>query len=212
MRTPSLMLWVFVPVTCLAAFETASAQSSPSRLQLGAQVSAVRLTVPQTTSTGLQTTNAGFGANVSYDLFRCLSADGDFTFFPDDDVPVPGGPQLRLRHDRQRVEAFGGLKAGIRRDRVGLFAKVRPGFERVINSGIVCTGEMCALVLLARPVYLTEFALDLGGVVELYPSARTFVRLDLGSTTIRHRREAAPPCRDCTTWNLASSAGIGWRF
>lgn len=212
MKAQSLVVWMFVPLVWLATFETASAQPSPSRLQLGAQVSALRLTAWQTTSVDVHSTIPGFGARVTYDVFRWLSADGDFTFFPVDNFEFPGSPGLRVRHARQRVEGYAGAKVGIRRDRAGLFAKARPGFERVINDSFECLGAGCSLVRLARPIYSTELALDLGGVVELYSSARTFARFDLGSTMVRHRREAALPCGDCTTWNLASSAGVGWRF
>lgn len=36
-----------------------------------------------------------------------------------------------------------------------------------------------------------ELALDLGGILELYPSTRTVARLELGNTAIRHRSSAA---------------------
>ncbi len=49
-------------------------------------------------------------------------------------------------------------------------------------------------------------------VVEFYPTARTVTRVDLGSTSFRHRSSGVPPCRDCTTRNFASRVGVGVRF
>ncbi len=67
------------------------------------------------------------------------------------------------------------------------------------------------MVLLAVPVYRTEFALDVGGVFELYPTARTVLRATVSDTVIRHR-SLAPPCDRCSTHNLATRVGIGMRF
>ena len=71
---------------------------------------------------------------------------------------------------------------------------------------------MCALMLFARPEYRTEFALDLGGIVEFYPTRRTVARVDFGDVMIRHRSAAVPPCSDCTSHNFTSRFGIGLRF
>jgi hypothetical protein len=73
-------------------------------------------------------------------------------------------------------------------------------------------GNGCALVLIALDTYRTEFALDLGGGIEFYPSRRTVARVELGDTIIRHR-SFAPPCPSgCTSHNLSSRLGIGVRF
>jgi len=80
-------------------------------------------------------------------------------------------------------EALTGLKAGIRRDHMGYFAKVR--------GGTITYGET------ERQVYrlpnnhigadlgmFTSPMLDLGGVYEVYPSRHTILRFDAGSATI----------------------------
>ena len=119
---------------------------------------------------------------------------------------------LQTQYSRRRLEGFVGPKIGVRGGKFGAFAKVRPGFAHLIDKGLGCVGEVCALVLLARPEYHPEFALDLGGVVEFYPTERTVARFDLGATAIRHRSQSAPPCRDCTTQNFATSLGMGFKF
>ena len=139
------------------------------------------------------------------------------SFFPSETITSesanPGGT-LRLDYHRRRAEAFFGPKLGLRSARFGVFAKVRPGFARLTDRGVECAGEACALanLLIARPEYRTEFALDVGAVLEVYPSSRTVARLDFGDTMIRHRSQAAPPCWSCTTHNFTSSVGLGFRF
>jgi hypothetical protein len=105
------------------------------------------------------------------------------------------------------------VKAGHRWERVGLFAKLRPGVTSLSNRGVACLGDVCELILLAVPEYRREFALDVGGVLEFYPSPRLVTRLDLGTLVIHHRG-TAPPCPggECTTYNLATSIGMGLRF
>jgi hypothetical protein len=190
---------------CFAAIEPARAQSPP--WTVGAQFSTLRLA----DSDG---TNVGIGVRGSYRVTRWIEADGAFSLFPDDQfVNDPGGaqPGFGVQYERRRIELLAGPKIGLRRERVGVFGKVRPGFTRLFDRGVGCSGEVCALALFVRPVYRTEFALDLGGVVELYPSERFVARVDVGSTMIRHR-SVAPPCNGCTTNNLATSVGVGWRF
>jgi hypothetical protein len=199
-----------VVIACLAAGGHAYAQPRERRVEVGGQVSTLHIAE-------LDSTPAGFGGRVSYDLTSWASVESEVSFFPRDTVtsesPGPGGT-LRLNYHRQRAEAFFGPKLGLRAERLGVFAKVRPGFARLTDQGVECAGEVCALatLLIARPEYRTELALDLGAVVEIYPSARMVARVDLGDTMIRHRSQAAPPCRRCTTHNFTSSIGLGFRF
>jgi hypothetical protein len=116
-----------------------------------------------------------------------------------------------LGYERRRLEGFAGPKAGVRWSRFGLFGKLRPGFARLFNRGISCVGEPCTRMLIAPVEYQAEFALDVGGIFEFYPTARMVTRVDFGSAFIRHR-SFAPPCRDCTSRNFASRIGIAWRF
>jgi hypothetical protein len=80
------------------------------------------------------------------------------------------------------VDAYIGLKAGIRRKRVGFFAKVRPGvnlFSHVIDSET--PKQDVVLITYSK---LPVFALDTGGIVEVYPSKHTILRFDAGDDTI----------------------------
>jgi hypothetical protein len=191
-----------------APAQTAS-QPAPSRLEVGAQAGLFN-------HSRFDKTTAGIGGRLSFDVTRWLTAEGEATFFPDDDIFLqsPGStPGLQIVYPRKRTEAFFGMKAGVRNDRVGLFAKARPGFTDVSGNGVECVGDVCALALLIRPAYNTEFALDLGGVFEFYPSRRIVARFDLGDTMIWHN-SVAPPCwtESCTSHNLSSKMGVGLRF
>ena len=213
---PLRLGYTLVVLACSFATETSAqtaSQPAASRLEVGAQAGYFN-------HSRFDKTTAGIGGRLSFDVRRWLTAEGEATFFPDDDIlleSTPGflqsTPGLRILYPRKRTEAFFGMKAGVRNDRVGLFAKARPGFTHVSGNGVECVGDVCALVLLIRPEYSTEFALDFGGVFEFYPSRRIVARFDLGDTMIRHT-SAAPPCwtESCTSHNLSSKMGVGFRF
>jgi hypothetical protein len=199
-----------VAFTVLVGMTSASAQTAGSRVEVGAQFSALRLA-------DSDPTNAGIGGRFSYYLADWASAEAELNYFPSDRLEVGastiGGAEFKLGYSRRRIEAFFGPKIGFRGARFGLFGKVRPGFSRLSDKGVSCIGPSCAFLqlLLARAEYRTELALNLGGVFEFYPTSRTVARLDLGTTMIRHR-SAAPPCRECTRRNFASGLGFGYRF
>jgi hypothetical protein len=70
--------------------------------------------------------------------------------YPNDDFALGGG-NLGLIYRRQRIDGFAGVLAGVRRDRFGAFAKIRPGFTHLNDRGIDCGGDVCAFVLIAPP-------------------------------------------------------------
>jgi len=213
MRIRARSLLIIATLACLAAAAPALAQSD-QRFEVGGQVSALRLS-------DFPATNAGLGGRFSFDLARWIAVESEFSWFPHDDVTVRSNstPELGTSYLRRRAEAFFGPKMGLKTQRFGFFGKVRPGFAHLSDQGVECEGDVCALMtglpisLLARPVYRTEFALDVGGVVEFYPSPRTILRFDMGDTLIKHRSQA-PPCwgTTCTSNNFSSRFGVGVRF
>ncbi|HYP53159.1 MAG TPA: outer membrane beta-barrel protein, partial [Pyrinomonadaceae bacterium] len=118
---------------------------------------------------GFGETVNGVGGRFGYNFNRNLALDAEFSFFPE--------TRLGNRQFGQKAQGFVGVKAGARTRRVGLFAKARPGvmFIGEVTSGFNCTGTSFGQT--CRPSH-NNFALDAGGVLELYPSARTVVRLD----------------------------------
>jgi hypothetical protein len=81
------------------------------------------------------------------------------------------------------LEALTGLKIGLRRDRMGYFAKLRGGTitfgETERQVGLLPDGGY----FIVRGMF-TSPVLDVGGVWEVYPSHHTILRFDAGSATI----------------------------
>lgn len=121
-------------------------------------------------------------------------------FFPDDH-PIIG----------RQTQVLAGVRGGVRTDRFGAYARVRPGIvhfsERFGAPEVVCIAifpipEACL-------IDATNVALDLGGTVELFPSRRLVLRFDVGDTLIRFDRVAQD-----ALWkhNFQFAAGAGVRF
>ncbi len=58
---------------------------------------------------------------------------------------------------------------------------------------------------------------DVGGVVELYPSRKAVVRVDMGDTIVRYGEESldgaqSPIVVASTRHNFQFSVGVGYRF
>jgi hypothetical protein len=198
------VVWVFPA-------RPASAQS-PARFEAGVQASLLRLS-------DLSATNAGVGGRMSFDLTNLVALDGEVTFFPRDTIRstefTTSFGAYRVVSHRRRTDALLGVRLSARGERLGAFLRLRPGVTRLSDKGTECVGPGCAVVLmlLARNTYRPEFAFDLGGGVEFYPTSRTVARAELGDTMIRHR-SLAPPCpaNECTSHNLSTRFGMGLRF
>jgi hypothetical protein len=118
--------------------------------------------------------NSGGGAFLSWNFSRYCSIDATGFYSPQKDgsiYPQDGGTT---------TDAFAGLKAGIRRGRMGYFAKARPGmiqFSRTVWSE-------------DPPAFnwekTTDFALDSGGILEVYPSHHTLLRFEAGNAYIHY--------------------------
>lgn len=185
--------WMFLALCAAISFvilspEQAYAQSEVPKLELGAQFSMIRLT-------DLDTTEPGVGGRVTYNINHHLSVEGEFNFFPREHAVLTGG---------QKIEGLFGAKYGWRSDRIGIFGKLRPGLLHFDNVAIACPpGALCI-----KPGPQTNFALDIGGVAEYYPSRHTALRLDIGDTIIRYDGFAPT----FTNHNLQINAGVGYRF
>lgn len=144
----------------------------------------------------------GVGGRFSYNFHEYAAFDAELNYF--------STPEVTL----ERTQGLFGIKVGKRfggdNPKVGVFFKVRPGYMRFLGArepGSSVNGT-------------TKFALDVGGVVEFYPSKRTVVRFDAGNTSIFYNGETdrifslpgAPQQRLGTHHGLQSSIGVGFRF
>ena len=108
----------------------------------------------------------GLGANFTYNFTRGVGFDSTLNFIPGQQGSSP------------MMQGLFGVRMGIRTEKVGVFAKVRPGFIYYENAlpvqGETGTGS------------LTRFATDLGGIVEYYPERNSTFRFDVGTTVVRY--------------------------
>jgi hypothetical protein len=141
----------------------------------------------------------GVGGRLTYNLNDNFAVEGELNLYP---RSHEGDPTVSGR----KTLALFGVKAGARKGRFGFFGKARPGFiyfSRRLEFACIAVGDDDGCLLSK-----TNFAFDLGGVVEFYTSRRTFLRFDVGDTVIRSSIVGGYN----TTHNLQFNAGVGFRF
>ncbi len=156
-------------------------------------------------------TEPGVGGYFSYRFYGALYLDGDLLYFPRG-TPVSGP------HDGGTIlQSLAGIKGGIRRNAVGFFGKVRPGFHSYSQAltGINLSGQ--------SPVYSygrsNNFILDLGGIVEFYPQTHGTLRIEIGDThlffgtrTVNSGGVAEQFGGGKMQHSIQLVLGYGWRF
>jgi opacity protein-like surface antigen len=160
----------------------------------------------------------GVGGRFGYNFNRFLSIEAEGNFFPE--------RNFNEVEQSRKAQFLAGLKAGIRTEKFGVFAKARPG---LMYFSSIPAHERCTFSPITPTVFTsttscvqekqTNFAFDVGGVVEYYPTSRIIIRLDLGDTLV-HFKETGPtpnfgssvftPAN--TTHNFQCSIGFGIRF
>ena len=188
------------------------------RFEIGAQFSVLGINDPHGLNDLFPRTELGGGGRLSYKLNRHLAVEAELNFFPRDYRKVrsnfTGG---------RMTEGLFGLKAGLRKNKFGIFGKVRPGFESSSSAEIARfpngNGPDPRNPFGFRDIRATQFALDAGGVFELYPSRRTILRFDVGDTIVRYpgiqfTQIPSGAVEEKTLYHskLQFSAGFGFRF
>lgn len=128
-------------------------------------------------------TEPGFGGRLTYNFNKTFAVEGAGYFLPK--------KCFQCRNAGNITEGFAGVKVGKRFEKWGVFAKARPG---VISFSEGTFDD--ATTLIGFPFIpiqfelnrLTTFAMDVGGVVEFYPSKRIVTRFDFGDTIIHFKR------------------------
>jgi hypothetical protein len=169
-------------------------------------------------------TEPGLGGRFTYNLTRNLALEAEGNFFP-------RNKRLSFRDGGRAIQGLFGIKLGKRYKKFGIFGKARPGFisysqgffEFVPTTPTFDPGTQ----ILTRNERLTHFSLDIGGVLEFYPSRRVFTRIDAGDTIIRlgetrvnnltinaaNQFVTIPlTVPGDTVHNFQFSAGVGFRF
>ena len=219
MNTRALFTCHALVLVLLLLNQSASAQEQDApKFEIGVQYSSLSVNLPGFFRSG--TENAvGIGGRVTYNLTDYFAVEAEGNLSPSN-IPtdfVTGGASQQMQF---------GAKVGKRWRRFGLFAKARPGFisfgETLTPVQVESGGRPFVQVQRERK---THFSMDVGGVLEFYPTRRTLVRFDAGDTIIRYGEhpefQLLLPTPDTPLVTTASSevrhnfqftAGVGFRF
>ena len=171
--------------------QNAQAQSETPKVEIGAHYTLLRFR-------DFDITDNGVGGRITFNLTDNFGVEGELNYFGQkrsSDSPLTTFP---LFVDSSRTQGLFGAKTGIRSEKAGIFGKFRPGFVRF--------GESSSLI--GNTQSFTQFAMDIGGVFELYPTRPVALRLDVGNTLIRFGSLGG----GFTSNNLQISTGVAFRF
>lgn len=180
------------------------AQTDPRNFEAGVHYTAISLRAFDSTETGV-------GVRLSYHVndYFTLEAEGNLFEFSIGDHPTD---------DFLAAEGLLGAKTGWRNRWIGVFAKLRPG---VVNfPKLKVHRHLCNLVEPCDGSGRSgnRWAVDTGAVVELYPTQKIIVRIDVGDTMIRFKDDvffkSSTPVRinDGFSHNFQLTGGVGFRF
>src|SRR5262245_17096793 len=152
---------------------SASAQTKPPK-ELGVQFVTVA-------SSEFDATDPGISVTATWRPTETLGPEVEVAFYPKD---FPDAPAFSSR----RIELLAGVSGGPVFRNVRPFAKARAGFVTFSEAPepfacIAIFPPPLACVLAAGK---TVPAIDLGGGVEIYPTGRTFVRVDVSDRALRY--------------------------
>jgi hypothetical protein len=219
MKKATLLTGAFFALTVLFTGAAEAQEELPSRIEVGVQFSSITFAGRHTPNIfSVSSTEAGFGGRITFNINKHFALEGEGNYFPHENYSDSGrGGTLWQSHF--------GVKVGKRFGKFGVFAKARPGFASFSSS--VAQVDSYTVTDSAGNRYTvpiisnkrrTNFALDLGGVLEFYPSRRVLTRIDVGDTLIHYAGDSVVPStlgfllEKPTLHNLQISAGIGFRF
>jgi Outer membrane protein beta-barrel domain len=157
-------------------------------------------------------TDLGLGGYFSRRIYGVFYLDSDILYFPANRSTA--GP-----HDGGEIlQGLFGVKGGIRRSHVGFFGKVRPGFNSYSQAVASVTGPVGGTQSLTYS-RSTNIVLDLGGIVEFYPTERSTLRLEAGDTHGFYGTRTVDVNGTDTVYpgnglrhSIQFIVGYGWRF
>ena len=161
--------------------------------------------------------DVGFGSRFGYNLTDRIAIEAETNF-------LSGDVNNTLNNGRvggRPLQVQAGVKAGKRFDRFGIFGKARPGivsFSKTLITDSVVFNNGVGPFTNFHYARRTYFSIDLGAVLEFYPSKRLVTRVDIGDTMIRYSRALQGfisnpfevPAE--TMHNFQFSSGVAFRF
>ncbi len=190
-----LVFVFFVAFVVSSQVASVEAQTSDPQHDLGGTITWLNLN-------GLGQTAGGLGGRIGTHVVDLLWVDAEANVFPTDD-PRTG----------RKLQAFAGAKLGSRSRLFGLFGKVRPGGMR-FGKDFIRPGTSCVAIFPTPKSCLARrkaLALDYGSVVEVYPSNRSIVRIDIGTTYLWYGSQGGDGPR-IRTGNFQFTLGFARRF
>ena len=188
------------------------AQSDVPRVEVGGQYTFINFSGNRSASERRD----GVGGRLTYNLTRNIAVEGIVNFFPGDVFKIVVPPSA---NPKPRLQALAGLKAGIRRERFGVFATLHPGVMRFTPVEECSTTDFSS----CRDVQKNEFTINFGAVAEAYLSRHAMIRFDISDAYIRYPDTGfltgndqggvfVMPLPGFKTHNLQMSIGAGFRF
>jgi hypothetical protein len=161
---------------------------------------------------------SGFGGRFGINVTKNIGLEVEANLFPEDKQRESriGVPVRVLEPGGRKFQMLFGPKIGVRSKRFGVFGKASPGFIRLDRyeaiEQIFRTPTDLAILSSTRNG-LIFFNVDVGGVLEYYPSKRTILRFDVGDTIIRYNSQQPKELNpNITHHNLQIGLGFGFRF
>jgi hypothetical protein len=199
-----VLLLAFLAFVCM--IPAAAAQTPPRKFEIGMQVVSLE-------QRAFSEVDCGFGGRFTFYPISHIGLETEFDFFP-------RNLGKTVAFSSHRSEALFGVKAGFRSRKFGAFGRLRPG---LIHFNSAPQGIACVAILVYPPPLecatstgKTNFALDLGGGFETFPSRWSVIRLDLGDTMIRFAGPALTKrgafTQDFNVHNFQLNVGFGIRF
>lgn len=158
--------------------------------------------------------DAGIGGRIGWSPLDLIGLEAELTYYPGD-FPDEND---RLGFSRRRVEGLFGVTIGPRLGRVRPFALARAGFLRYGEA----SGPVACIAIFPPPLDCvlaagdTLPAYDAGAGVAVFPSRRTFVRLDVSDRIVRYPGPSFAQRRrhdgDFLSHELRIAIGAGVRF
>ena len=159
------MVVAVVSLTVFGGVEAKAQSTDGDKVEIGAQFSFIHFR-------DLGSNDAGFGGRIGYNLNDFIGIEAEANYFPSDkeNIQFFSG----VSQGGRKVDVLVGPKVGFRSNKFGIYGKFDLGaihFSRDLFTDTT-PGN-------------TDFAFDFGGVIEMYPTKRTYLRLDVADLVFR---------------------------
>ena len=137
----------------------------------------------------------GYGFRLGYSWRDYLLFEGEYSHY------------LDVHESHTQSLFLAGIRAGLRKRRLGAFVKLQPGMIRAVKSYYLHYPDFTKF----------KFALSAGGVAEGHLGSHTYVRFDLGYLVIWYgdatlNFDGGSPLRPGTSLHPHWSIGVGFRL